>query len=134
MCLFTADRPDPSVRRQAVAAALELVDVLDAFARTHGMGAHLTRVGLAEGEVVLGNIGSTEHYEFGAVGEPLNLASRLEQLNKQLGSRILATAEIVRDVVEVAARPAGRVRVPGSQRDLSIVALGPLTQGETISV
>jgi adenylate cyclase len=50
-----------------------------------------TRIGLHTGEVCIGNIGSQSRFDYTAVGETINLASRLEGLNKQLGTNILAT-------------------------------------------
>ncbi|MEP6663253.1 MAG: adenylate/guanylate cyclase domain-containing protein [Verrucomicrobiota bacterium] len=53
-----------------------------------------TRIGLHCGTVCVGNIGSTSHFAYAAIGESVNMASRLEGLNKHLNTNILATRDI----------------------------------------
>ncbi len=127
MCLWEAEGPRPEVRVRAVRAALELAQGLDRFAAERGAGGHVTRIGLAEGWAVLGNLDAVGRLTFGAAGVPLSVASRLEQHNKALGTRILATAAVVEGLGGVAElHPVGRVALRGREVEDDVVALEAL--------
>jgi adenylate cyclase len=59
-----------------------------------GLAAWHTRFGIHVGEAVLGNVGSSDRIDYTAVGDNVNIAARLEGLNKFYGSSILASGQI----------------------------------------
>lgn len=60
-----------------------------------GMAPWRTRFGLHVGEAVIGNVGSSDRIDYTAIGDTVNVASRIEGLNKFYGTEILASGQIV---------------------------------------
>ena len=97
MALFGAPRPCPDHPQRAVHAALGLVARLarlNTQLRSQDMPPLRIGVGIHAGEVVAGLIGPDKRVEYGVVGEPVNLASRVEELTKEFGATILVSKEI----------------------------------------
>jgi len=89
--IWNAPEEQADHRERMVRAALLFQRNVTQFNGSQGSLPLHTRVGLHTGEVVVGNVGSSEHFDYTAIGENVNLASRLEGLNKQLGTDVLMT-------------------------------------------
>ncbi len=94
MAFWGAPSPDPDQARHAIAAALEMTEVLEAFKREAGeIGAGFDiGIGLHTGPAIVGFIGSEQRQDYTAIGDTVNLASRIEGLTKAHG-RVLVSAE-----------------------------------------
>jgi adenylate cyclase len=119
------DHPDAACR-----AAVAMVSALEAFNADQAANNRPQidiGIGIHTGEAVVGNMGSEERLNYTALGDSVNVASRLEGLTKDYGRRILIT-EVTRDRLqgEWETEFMGSVRVKGREQPVSVFALGPL--------
>jgi adenylate cyclase len=122
--VWNAPEPQPDHRERMIQAALLFQKNLQHFNGKEIAFALKTRVGLHTGEVVVGNVGSSEHFDYTAIGENVNLASRLEGLNKQLGTDVLLTpAAIPATPGEGVLRPVGKFQFKGFENVVEVVEL-----------
>jgi adenylate cyclase len=99
MAIWNAPADDPDHAANACAAALAFQranERLNAEFEREAWPAYRTRIGLHTGEAVVGNIGSEDRMNYTALGATVNLAARLEGLNKDYGTSILASSVVQR--------------------------------------
>jgi adenylate cyclase len=120
MAFWGAPIPIADQTGKAMRAALEcqrdLVELNREF-RGRGHPDLGMRIGINSGEVIVGNIGSRKRFEYTVIGDAVNIASRLEGINKRYGTRIIcgaATREL--DSGDLVLRKLDRVRVKGKTR------------------
>jgi class 3 adenylate cyclase len=136
VAMFGAPVDDPSHGARAVAAALACRERLAAMnAGEPAFAGHqlAMRIGLNTGEALVGNIGSRRRFNYTAMGDTVNLASRLEGASKFYGTVILAS-ESVRQAAgdEFTWREVDFVRVVG--RDQPVRLLVPEGKGTATPV
>ena len=95
LAIWATTEPDASLRNRACLAALDIAAAVDRFNADSGRLALPTRIGLHSGRLLLGSVGAMDHYEYRAVGDIVNTATRLEGLNKHLGTRMLVSADVL---------------------------------------
>ena len=82
------------------------------------------RVGLATGDVIVGNIGSEQSQDYTCIGDPVNLASRLEGASKFYGTRIIIDEPTLTTAADgVIVRELDKVRVKGREAETRIFEL-----------
>ncbi len=117
LAIWSAREPESQLRRQACEAALE---ALDAGQAPHSSIDLRTRIGLHAGEIMLGNIGALDHYEYRAVGDIVNTASRIEGLNKQLGTSLLVSETVLSGLDGFVSRVLGAFLMVGKKKAIVI--------------
>jgi adenylate cyclase len=122
------DVPDHAARacRAAVRCQRELARRRDEWRARCGQDLAM-RVGLHTGDVIVGNLGSRQRFDYSILGDAANLASRLEGVNKVFGTGILASAATRRAAGQaVTARELGDVAVVGRTEPVTVFELGGL--------
>jgi len=123
LAIWKAAREEDGLRRQACLAALEVAKAVHRFNGTLGTVENLnlpTRVGVHSGQIFLGNIGAGDHYEYGPTGDTVNSASRMDGLNKYLGTEVLASEEIVAQIDGLLKREVGKFMLKGKSRPIVV--------------
>jgi class 3 adenylate cyclase len=127
LAIFGAPVPQPDHAERAVRAALGMRHALAAFnTREKAEGRRELRIGVGVncGEMVAGSVGTLNRMEYTVIGDVVNVAARIQALNKEWGTDILVSAEVfdrVKDRVSARAMPPASVQ--GKSAPLQVYAL-----------
>lgn len=100
MTFWNAPEPVPEHARKACLAALRCREAGRALSQSpdwRGLPRFETRFGLHRDKALVGHFGAPDRMNYTAIGDAINLASRLEGLNKQYGTTIIASDRIFED-------------------------------------
>jgi adenylate cyclase len=137
MAVFGAPVPKPEDAVNAVRAAVRMRQALVTLNKrleARGIPELRTGIGIHTGEVVAGNIGSEKRMEYTVIGDPVNLASRLESSTKDLGVNVLIseeTYELTKDVVTT--RQVREITVKGRKQPVMTYEILGITGEEPLS-
>ena len=129
-CYAPLDDPEHGVH--AVRAALEMRETLvklnaDWKDRAHKAGRSFSKVkfgiGLNTGECSVGNMGSNLRFDYSALGDEVNIASRLEGASKQFGVDIVASAATRDEALDFAWLEIDHVRLKNKTRSVAVYTL-----------
>lgn len=123
-----ADQLDHAAR--AVACSLALDEYAQSFRQRwneKGIALGVTRIGVHAGPAIVGNFGGSRFFDYTAYGDTINVASRLEAANKQLGTRVLVSAPLAERAACFLGRPVGDLILRG--RAEAIRAFEPFNPG-----
>ncbi|MEG5041893.1 MULTISPECIES: adenylate/guanylate cyclase domain-containing protein [unclassified Microcoleus] len=132
MALFGLENPDKAAE-QAVRAGVEMLEELEKLnPYFENLYRHQLRIGIGIhcGWVVVGNLGALKNQTVTAIGDAVNLASRIEAANKQVGTSLLISEETYQEVKELAiVNQCVSVQIPGKSGQYplyEVVGMPPL--------
>jgi adenylate cyclase len=114
--LFGAPGEQPDHANRGVACSLALDTYSQSFRKrwqAKGVALGITRIGSHAGPAIVGNFGGGRFFDYTAYGDTINVASRLEAANKQLGTRILVSAALANRVENFHGRTVGDLILRG---------------------
>jgi len=122
--MWNAPVADDHHAENACRAALAMSEALDAFnadQRRKGLPEFRTRFGIHSGDAVVGSVGAFDRLQYTAMGDTINVASRLEGMNKEHGTTILASRAVHDKCHDtILFRPLGGARAKGREEEIEI--------------
>lgn len=113
LAVWTGEPPDATLRSRVCAACLRM-------AKARRLP---TRIGVDFGPIALAPVGAFARYEYRAVGDTVNTGSRLEQLNKLLGTRLLVSGALAEGVEDYLFRDLGEFMLRGKRSPVRVLEL-----------
>ncbi len=127
MAFWGAPVPQKDHALHACLAALENQEKVAQFrliSKEHNLPPIHIRIGINSGEVIAGNMGSEDRFDYTIMGDNVNLASRLESINKQYGTEIIISEYTYESVKEqLICRELDQIRVKGKDKPVRIYEL-----------
>jgi adenylate cyclase len=127
MALFNApfDQPDHALAACRAAIAMQKAQIkINETLATLGVPPLRTGIGINTGPAIVGNLGSSIRFNYTAIGDVVNLASRFESATKKLGVDILIGASVYALVKDhLPCRALGGVEIPGKEQLQTVYAL-----------
>ena len=121
--MFSAPVQQPDHRERAFKCALAMHAYASRYVEdvvAQGKRFGRTRVGVHSGEVIVGNFGGSTMFDYRALGDAVNTASRLEGANKYLGTTVCVSEDIVAGCPGAITRPIGQLVVKGKTKALQV--------------
>jgi adenylate cyclase len=119
------DQPDHAARAcRCAAAMMHALPALDAAWRSVTQQETAVSIGINTGPAYVGNIGTPQKFKFGALGNTVNLASRVQGATRHMGVSVLVTAHTRAQAAgDFAARRLGKVRVNNIEEPVELYEL-----------
>ncbi|MGA1824944.1 MAG: CHASE2 domain-containing protein [bacterium] len=120
MAVWIGSCTETTTRDKACYAALDIQKAIEQFNESTAIRQINTRIGLHSGPILLGHIGAIDHYEYRPVGDIVNTASRIEDLNKYLGTRILVSEDVIDQLDDFLTRDLGKFKLKGKNKQIVV--------------
>jgi len=124
LALWLGTETDKKRLESACSAALDISGKMLAFEdRITGSFELPTRIGVHAGEIMLGNVGAADHFEYRPVGDIVNATTRLDGVNKLLATRVLISESVADHLDNFVIREVGTFLVKGKARPMRVYEL-----------
>jgi len=125
LAIWEKEHPDGTLNHLACRTALEIIQAVDEFNQSwQDEESKLpTRIGIHSGYISLNFIGAIDHYQYQPVGDAVNTASRIEGLNKHLGTKILVSEEVMDQQDDFLVRRMGQFILAGKSEPVAACEL-----------
>jgi adenylate cyclase len=120
IAVWATVEPDTETRSRAAQAALAILEAVDVFNASQPIARLPTRIGLESGEMLLGNIGGQQRYEYRAIGDIVNTAARIQSLNRLLGTRVLISGATLAGMTSPRTRLVGTFLLRGKRSPVTV--------------
>jgi adenylate cyclase len=120
LALWVTPTCDNLLPIKACQAGLGIQESLQQFSQESGGASLKTRIGLHCGQMLLGHVGALDHYEYTPMGDIVNTASRIESLNKHLGTTLLVSGELIRELQGFVTRDLGTFKLKGKLKPIAV--------------
>jgi adenylate cyclase len=120
LAVWVSATPDAALREKACLAAVDIHKGVGRLYDPSDPRQLRTRIGLHYGDLFLGNIRAIDRYQHSVMGDIVNTASRIEGLNKHLGTRLLVSSDVVDGLGGLLTRELGSFRLKGKTRPIAI--------------
>jgi adenylate cyclase len=120
LALWVSPTCDHILPVNACLAGLGIQESLEQFSEDSGGLLLKTRIGLHCGQILLGHVGALDHYEYTPMGDIVNTASRIESLNKYLGTTLLVSGELIRELQGFVTRNLGTFKLKGKLKPIAV--------------
>ena len=127
MAFWNAPIDTPKHKELAITSALEMMDKLDYLNNMNGFGDQNKiniGIGINTGKCIVGNMGSKQRFDYSVIGDPVNLASRLEGVSKNYDATLVVGEDTYRDIsTSFNFKLLDRVQVKGKSNKVSIYTI-----------
>ncbi|OGV50083.1 MAG: hypothetical protein A3F46_08985 [Legionellales bacterium RIFCSPHIGHO2_12_FULL_42_9] len=127
MTFWGAPLSEPQPCHKAARAAIRFqksLNIINKKWQKQGLPVFITRIGIHMGDAIVGNLGSSERLNYTALGDNINVTSRLEGINKIYGTKIIVSAAIYKEIKnQFTLRFLDRVILKGKGKAIAIYEL-----------
>jgi adenylate cyclase len=124
LALWLGTETDKERLKSVCSAAIEISRQMRSFEdRVAGSYQMPTRIGVHAGQIMLGNVGAADHFEYRPVGDIVNATTRLDGLNKLLATRVLISESVAEHLDGFVIRDVGTFLMKGKARPMRVYEL-----------